>query len=68
MFIEAIHDKSNYSMQNPTKAHILYNLVTKGIYDPLVFQKFEETYKIANSENLTARHCFGGLWAYYKGN
>lgn len=34
----------------------------------MIFQKFEESYKTASSDNLEARHCFGALWAYYKGN
>jgi len=68
MYLERIHDKSLYSMPNQNKAFILYNLVLKEIYDPLIFQKFEESYKTANSNNCEARHCFGGLWAYYKSN
>lgn len=66
--IEYMHDKAAYAFSNKDKAHILYNMTLKEIYDPLIYKKFEETYKLSESSTLTARTCFGGLWAYYKSN
>ena len=46
----------------------LYNMVKADIYDPTVFERFEEHYKMANTDNVATRHCFGGLYACYKSN
>jgi len=55
-------------MGTKDKAFVLYNLVKKEIYDPELFTKFEHHYKLLPTEHLTARHCFGALWAYMQGN
>ena len=49
-------------------SYILYNMTIDGIYDPLVFQKFEERYRTVPSKAMSGRIAFGGLWAYFKSN
>lgn len=55
-------------MQLKNIAYVLYNMVQREIYDPSLFEKFEQTYKLAEPKWLESRHCFGALHAYYKSN
>ena len=40
----------------------------KGIYDPLIYEKFEASLRIVEKKNVCARHAYGALVAYYKTN
>lgn len=68
MYIDTIHHRNSYAISTKDKGFILYNLVKKGLFDPQLFQKFEEFYKMLPTEHITARHAFGAIWAYLKGN
>ena len=48
------------------QAYLLYNMCLADNYDPILFAKFEESRDMASSEHMTARHCYGALYAYYK--
>ena len=49
-------------------AYVLYNMVIADIFDPGVFEKFEQNYATTSSKHMSGRDAFGGLWAYYKSN
>jgi hypothetical protein len=68
LLIELLHDSRNYNIPLRNRAHLIYNMAKKGIYDPTIYLGFEETYKTAANQHLVARMCFGALWAYYKTN
>ena len=42
---------------------IMYNMVVAKIYDPTIFEGFEKELKLADTENLNGRVCFGAVWA-----
>lgn len=68
LLIELLHDQRNYNIPLRNRAHLIYNMAKKNIYDPTIYHGFEESYKTAANQNLVARMCFGALWAYYKTN
>lgn len=68
LLLEQLHDKGNYQLPIKNQAFLLYNMQLKGVYDPLVYQKFEASLKDAASANITARHAYGALCAYYQSN
>ena len=47
---------------------MLYNMTFKHVYDPLIYQKFEESLKMASDKHMSARIAFGALYAYYRTN
>merc|ERR1712151_1430045 len=40
----------------------------RNMYDPRVYAKFEENYKMTSGKHMNARIAFGALYAYYKSN
>lgn len=40
----------------------------KGVYDPLIYEKFEAQYRTAERKHVTARHAYGALVAYFRSN
>jgi hypothetical protein len=68
LLLEHIHAKANYRLPLKNMAYILYNMTFKGIYDPLVYSKFEANYKTASTKYIDSRTAFGGVYAYYKSN
>jgi len=47
---------------------LLYNMSIKEVYDPLVYEKFENHLRVADRTNVTARHAYGALVAYFRSN
>jgi hypothetical protein len=43
-------------------------MTVKTVYDPLIYQKFEESLKLASDKHMNSRIAFGALYAYYKTN
>lgn len=41
LLVEYLHDKSHYHLPLKNKAHLMYNMAKKGIYDPAVYDAFE---------------------------
>jgi len=68
LIIEALHDRANYGMPIKNIAHLLYNMSIKEVYDPLVYEKFENHIRVADRTNVTARHAYGALCAYFRSN
>ena len=63
-----MHDKASYDVSLKDRAHLLFNMAKKDIYDPVIYEKFEQTYKTTTNRKLCARMSFGALWAYYQTN
>jgi hypothetical protein len=38
------------------------------IYDPALFQGFEDVYREIKSIKMTSRHAMGGVYGYYRSN
>lgn len=68
LMVAQIHERGNYGVQLKNVAFILYNMIKADHYDPGIFSKFEEHYKITEQKWLESRHCFGAVYAYYKSN
>ena len=66
--LEHVHDKANYRLPLKNMAYLLYNMCHKGVYDPVIYEKFEENYQVTSSEHMRARFAYGGLFAYYRSN
>jgi hypothetical protein len=48
--------------------YLLYHMAKCDIYDPAVYQGFEDAYKEISSRTMTSRHAMGGLYGYYRSN
>ena len=68
LIIDQLHDRANYTMPIKNIAHLIYNMQVKDIYDPILYEKFETHMEFADKRNITARHCYGALVAYFKSN
>jgi hypothetical protein len=68
VMIDQMHDRASYTCSAKNCAYVLYNMVKQDIYDPYLFQKFENEYHSMSTYHLVSRHCFGALYAYYKSN
>ena len=49
-------------------AYCIYNMTVKEFYDPGLYERFEQNYKLTSSEHMNARIAFGAVYAYYKSN
>ena len=61
-------DQQRYNLPLNKMAFVLYNMVMADIFDPSIFEKFEQNYASTSSKHMSGRYAFGGLWAYYKSN
>lgn len=70
--IEHLHDRGNYRIPLKNMAYIIYNMsctdIPLPIYDPSIYEKFEENYKTVEIKHLNSRFAYGALHAYYKSN
>lgn len=68
--VDYIHDKATYISYPKDVAHLLYNTYKAGIYDPVLFEKYEANLRFVDMKNLqlVCRHCFGAVCAYYATN
>ena len=67
-YIDHCHDRTQYNLPLKQMSFIMYNMTIAGIYDPSIFQNFEENLRKASTKSLSGRIAFGALWAYYKSN
>lgn len=61
-------DKGQYKLPLRNVAYLLYHLAKKDFYDPDFILKMENESRLATSTQMEARHCFGGLYGYYRLN
>jgi hypothetical protein len=43
-------------------------MAKSDIYDPALFEGFENSYREISSVTMTARHAMGGVYGYYRCN
>ena len=48
--------------------YLLYHMAKSDIYDPAVYEGFENAYREISSTKMTARHAMGGMYGYYRSN
>lgn len=68
VILQNIKDKGTYKLPLRNLGFVLYHIAKNDIYDPDLFQKFEETYREITSTSMTARHNMGGVYGYYRSN
>ena len=68
LIIDHLHDSANYTLPIRNQAFLIYNMFQKKIYDPMIYEKFESQLRMANKNQITARHAYGALVAYYSSN
>jgi hypothetical protein len=67
-YIDHIKDKGTYRLPLRNIGYLLYHVAKSEIYDPALFQGFENIYREITSVKMTSRHAMGGVYGYYRSN
>lgn len=57
-----------YKLPLRNVAYVLYHVAKSEIYDPALFESFENSYREISSTDMASRQAMGGVYGYYRSN